>query len=267
MAPARTIVIGKKNITNILFLKNNIIIHFKGGGSGFVGKHLCKLLREVGYNVSIISRMPGPNRMTWHDLIKCGLPENTKAVVNLAGQNILDFKQRWTSGFKQNVWNSRINTTCLLANAIKKAECLPESFIVMTGVGIYPPSPDPCKVYNELSILNSNDYITDLCHHWEKASLLTKNENVRRVIIRSGVVLGRYGGMIQNMFVPFYLGLGGPLGSGCQVLPWIHIEDACRLIIFAIENERVEGILNGVSPHIITNAEFTYVSYFNPFFF
>lgn len=80
-----------------------------------------------------------------------------------------------------------------------------------------------------------------------------------QVIIRSGVVLGREGGMIKNMILPFFFGLGGPIGSGKQYLPWIHIEDLTRLITFALENENVEGVLNGVAPQVVTNGEFTQV--------
>lgn len=81
-----------------------------------------------------------------------------------------------------------------------------------------------------------------------------------QVIIRSGAVLGRWGGMIKNMFVPFYLGFGGRIGDGSQYLPWIHIDDLTRLIQFAIENDSVSGILNGVAPQIITNEQFTKVT-------
>lgn len=81
-----------------------------------------------------------------------------------------------------------------------------------------------------------------------------------QVIIRSGAVLGRWGGMIKNMFLPFYFGVGGKIGSGKQYLPWIHIDDLTRLIHFAIENDNVHGVLNGVAPQVITNEDFTKVS-------
>lgn len=80
------------------------------------------------------------------------------------------------------------------------------------------------------------------------------------MIIRSGAVLGRSGGMIKNMILPFFFGVGGPIGSGKQYLPWIHIDDLTRLICFAIENDNVSGILNGVAPQVITNLEFTKVN-------
>lgn len=82
-----------------------------------------------------------------------------------------------------------------------------------------------------------------------------------QVIIRSGAVLGRDGGMIKNMFLPFFFGVGGPIGNGQQYLPWIHLDDLVRLIHFAIENPDVKGILNGVAPQVIRNIDFTKVSW------
>lgn len=226
-----------------------------GGGSGFVGTNLTKLLQNKGYGVKIISRMPGPLRMTWHDLSKNGLPSGTTAVVNLAGQNVLDMKQKWTAGFKQNVLNSRVNTTQALAQAICKASETPVSFTVMTGVGVYEPS--EAKSYTEMSKTYEYDFLSKLCLAWEKAVCLPYEVNCRETIIRSGVVLGRKGGMIQQLFLPFYLGVGGPVAPGTQYLPWIHVDDICRLILFTIENNNCSGVLNGVAPQQITNLEFT----------
>lgn len=83
-----------------------------------------------------------------------------------------------------------------------------------------------------------------------------------QVKIRTGVVIGRNGGMIKSLKIPFWLGLGGAVGAGEQILPWIHIDDLCNLIKFAVEHRNVKGILNGVAPDIITNADFTKVGLF-----
>lgn len=82
---------------------------------------------------------------------------------------------------------------------------------------------------------------------------------VRQVRIRSGVVIGRKGGMIKSLKLPFWFGVGGKIGDGKQILPWIHIDDLCQLIKYAIENKNVTGVLNGVAPDIITNEDFTKV--------
>ncbi|XP_075224300.1 epimerase family protein SDR39U1 isoform X2 [Lycorma delicatula] len=201
--------------------------------------------------------MPGPQRRTWFDISERGLPESITAVVNLAGQNVLDPMQRWTPGFKQNVKNSRINTTLTLAKAIVKAKKKPSVFITISGVGIYKPS--ETIVYDEMSpVKDSFDFLSKLAIEWEEAAKLPPGSNVRNVIIRSGVVLGRGGGMIKQMYPAFFCGFGGPIASGNQYLPWIHIKDLCKLLLFCIENKEVVGILNGVAPQIVTNQQFTY---------
>ena len=180
---------------------------------------------------------------------------------------------RWDDDFKQTVISSRIETTKALANAIKRMKEPPEVFVTISGVGFYPPS--PTKEYTEDSE-GGDDFMAKLCKDWEKASYLPPELGVRNVIIRSGVVLGKYGGlysihyfleffkmkslisgMIKQIYFPFYMGLGGPIGTGKQYFPWIHIDDMVNLFMFAIEEKHVTGVLNGVAPQIITNSEFT----------
>nr|CAG4646320.1 EOG090X07KR [Macrothrix elegans] len=225
-----------------------------GGGSGFIGTALSNLLRISGYDVVVVSRMPAAFSITWENLERNGLPKNTIAVVSMAGQNILDMKRRWTSGFQQTVKASRINTTLTLAKSIQKAEVKPSVFVSMSGVGYYPPSKD--KEYTEYSVEGKGDYFAELCTEWESAAKLPEEVGVRQVIIRTGVVLGRRGGMIEQLYWPFFFGLGGPVGSGQQFLPWIHLHDIARLFFHAIENKPVEGVLNGVAPNIITSNQF-----------
>lgn len=93
--------------------------------------------------------------------------------------------------------------------------------------------------------------MSGLCHDWEEAAKLPKDSNIRQVTIRSGVVLGRNGGMIKQIYLPFFFGLGGPIGSGNQYMPWIHITDLICMFIFALKNNNVHGILNGVAPQVI----------------
>lgn len=198
--------------------------------------------------------MPGPENMVWDELELRGLPPTT-AVVSLAGQNILDPKRRWTAGFKQNVWNSRVGTTRSLAKAIIKAPEKPKVFVSISGVGIYPPSSS--AEYTENTPTKAFDYLSELAIAWEDAARLPPEASVRQVTIRSGVVLGRNGGMVQQLYLPFFFGVGGPIASGTQYLPWIYIDDIAKMIQFAIENEKVSGVLNGVAPQVITNKEFS----------
>lgn len=153
-------------------------MYVAGGGTGFIGSHLCNLLKNSGYNVVTVSRMPGLQRITWHELNENGLPNDTFAAINVAGQNVLDPTRRWTSGFQQNVWSSRINTTESFVNAISKAKTKPDVFVNISGVSAYQPAPD--RVYTEDDKLEEFDYMSKLCINWEKAAELP-SEDVRLV--------------------------------------------------------------------------------------
>lgn len=95
--------------------------------------------------------------------------------------------------------------------------------------------------------------LLDLCHEWESAAQLPKDTNIRQITVRSGVVLGKSGGMIKQIYLPFFFGLGGPLGNGDQFMPWIHLKDLVNMFLFSIENKNVHGVLNGVAPQVIIN--------------
>lgn len=137
---------------------------------------------------------------------------------------------------------------------------MPKAFITMSGVGIYKPS--TTHIYTEADADRPFDYLSKLCFAWEKAAQLpTDMQNTcRQVTIRSGVVLGRTGGMIKQLYWPFYFGVGGPIGSGNQYLPWIHITDLCNFILFAILGDAVQGVYNAAAPQQITNKQFAKVS-------
>lgn len=124
--------------------------------------------------------MPGLKRITWHELESKGLPENTYAAINVAGQNVLDVTRRWTPGFKQNVWNSRVNTTAAIAKAINKANKKPQAFVNISGVSLYRPSTD--KIYTEYDEGENYDYMSNLCLHWEQAAQLHNAESTTRQV-------------------------------------------------------------------------------------
>ncbi|XP_076173473.1 epimerase family protein SDR39U1 isoform X1 [Ptiloglossa arizonensis] len=225
-----------------------------GGGTGFIGSQIIKSLSNKGISCTCISRVPGPNRMSWHDLECNGLPENTTAVINVAGQNVLDPKQRWSEGFKQSVINSRVKTTKLLAKAIVNTKA--SIFATISGVAYYKPN---AMEYTEESKCEKYDFLSELCHKWEAAAQLPQDSAIRQVTIRSGVVLGKNGGMIKQIYLPFFIGLGGPIGNGNQYMPWIHITDLVNMFLLSLKNENIQGVLNGVAPQIVTNKEFTKV--------
>ncbi|XP_077154266.1 epimerase family protein SDR39U1 isoform X2 [Ranitomeya variabilis] len=233
-----------------------------GGGSGFIGQSFSKLLKSRGHQVTIISRQPGQQKITWADVSKKGLPP-CDAVVNLSGENVMNPLKRWTDQFKQEVIGSRIETTRIITQAISKSPNPPHTWVVLTGVGYYPPS--NTQQYSEDSPGGNADFLSRLVRDWEGAAELCATEDkpvTQLVKVRTGAVLGRNGGPFPKMLWPFRFCLGGVLGSGKQPFPWIHIDDLCRLLCYTIEQEgKVGSILNAVSPSAVTdtNADFTRV--------
>ncbi|KAL3860028.1 hypothetical protein ACJMK2_010201 [Sinanodonta woodiana] len=225
-----------------------------GGGTGFIGQHLGHLLQENGYRVTVISRVIRPDGVTWNDIQRHGLPKDCTSVVNIAGENILNVSKRWNDSFKEQVKKSRVETNKLLAKAISEAENPPESFINISGVAYYKPS--ETDEYTEESTGGDYDWLSKLTTEWEAAATLPDSMNVRRVTVRSGVVLGQDGGMIQQIYFPFFLGFGGRMGTGKQWFPWIHVDDIAGILAYAVKNKSVSGILNGVAPEAATNAQF-----------
>nr|XP_054748602.1 epimerase family protein SDR39U1-like [Lytechinus pictus] len=229
-----------------------------GGGTGFVGTALRKQLEVKGHKALLLSRSPGQDKVTWDEVRDNGLPQ-CDAVVNLAGENILNPAKRWTEDFKQVVWKSRVETTSTLAEAISKTSSPPSVFVGMSGIGYYPASAS--AEYTEESTVHDQDqdYLGRLCVEWERSMgpLDGQEDGVRKVVVRTAVVLGKTGGAMGQMKWPFYFGVGGVIGSGQQFFPWIHIDDIAGIFLHAIENEDVTGVLNGIAPKPVTNHGFT----------
>ncbi|XP_032890442.1 epimerase family protein SDR39U1 [Amblyraja radiata] len=230
-----------------------------GGGSGFVGSALSRLLRSKGHEVEFVSRRPGAG-VTWTHVASRGLPP-CDAVVNVAGANILNPLRRWSRSFQQEVVLSRVETTRTLSKAISLCPHPPRSWVLLTGVGYYQPSLR--EEYHEGSVGGDFDFFSRLVGDWESAARLPEGIGrlVRQVVVRAGVVLGREGGALPPMLLPFRMGLGGPLGSGLQPFPWIHVEDLAGILLHALEGGgrrlgEVEGVLNGVAPSRCTQGEF-----------
>ncbi|MCB9557401.1 MAG: TIGR01777 family protein [Deltaproteobacteria bacterium] len=174
--------------------------------------------------------------------------QHADAIVNLAGAPIAG--QRWTSRYKRQLRDSRIDTTTRIARccAASKTPLL----ISASAVGIYGDQAD--RLLDE-SAPTGDDFLAELCRDWERAASQAE-PHTRVVLLRTGVVLAREGGALQKMLPAFRRGLGGPLGSGRQYMPWIHIADMVAAISFAIENTSLSGPLNCVAPNPCTSAEF-----------
>ena len=186
-----------------------------------------------------------------------GLPSGTLAVINCSGQNVLDPLYRWNDSFKDLVYTSRVNTNRLLAEAITKSPEPPACFLHMSGVGFYPADQAGDQQGRlEDSPGGDQDWLARLVVDWEAAAQLPPHLNTRVVSLRSGVVLGRQGGMVQQILPPFFLGLGGRMGAGHQVMPWVHVKDVAGLMAHCVASQDCAGVYNAVAPEVITNNTF-----------
>ncbi|KAK7945000.1 hypothetical protein WMY93_000728 [Mugilogobius chulae] len=233
-----------------------------GGGSGFVGRELTRLLKNKGHEVTVISRQPGPGKITWTELESSGLPACDGAV-NLAGENLMNPLRWWNESYKKDLYSSRIDTTKALSSAIASSSSPPHSWVLVSGVACYQPS--LTAQYTEDSEWKPFDLLSKLVKEWEAAAELPEDvaKTTKQVVIRPGAVLGRDGGAIKQMWLPFWLGVGGTLGSGRQPFPWIHVTDLAGIIAHFLETPQSEApptqqqVYNGVAPSLDTNYDFT----------
>ena len=245
-----------------------------GGGSGFIGTALGEALRKRGDQVTLISRTAGPGRITWDDLAAGGLP-TCDAVVNLAGQHILDITRRWDDAYRNEVLSSRVETTRKLVRAINESRHPPAVFVSTAGKCFYGTrelnADEAHPPLDEDSQPMGLDFPAELVGMWEAAADGVDAARVRHVKLRIGVVLGkverkshlgrlwqigRARGFLPIIRLPFCLGLGCVIGKGTQMLPWVHIDDMVGILLHVIDDDTTNGRYNAVSPGIVDNRTF-----------
>ncbi len=214
------------------------------GSSGFVGSELKSFLLSKGYKVVAIKREELSQEKKLIHII-----ENSQIIINLSGANIIS---RWSQKYKKTLRKSRIQTTNLLVDAMKKAKDKPTLFISTSAVGIYSNQ----GYHDEEDFQYADDFLANLCKDWEKSAIRAENLGVRVCIFRFGIVLGK-GGALSKMLPAFKLGLGGKIASGKQGFSFIHINDLLKAYEFIFENENLHGVFNLVSPNPISNNTFT----------
>ncbi len=237
---------------------------FITGGTGLIGKALTTSLLEDGHHVTVLTRAPERHKhhmppdvrlVPWNGRTSEGwahLMEEIDTVVNLAGENIAS--GRWTAARKARIRESRLNAGRALVEAISAAHHKPHTLVQASAVGYYGPHGDE-EVTEDTP--PGSDFLAQLAVEWEASTAPLEQYGIRRVILRTGVVLSREGGALPRMLLPFRLGVGGRLGSGRQWFPWIHIADEVGAIRFLMEKESAQGPYNLTAPHPVTNAEFT----------
>jgi uncharacterized protein len=229
------------------------------GGTGFIGRHLAGALLARGDSVRLPTRSPrsaevpegaevvawDPDASDWYDMV-----DGQDAVVHLAGEPVVGV--RWTDSVKAEVEASRVRSTERLVEAMWRAKERPKVFISGSGVGYYGHRGDaPLDEQSE----GGGDFLALVCKHWEAAAQKAEDLGIRVVRTRFGVVFGRGGGALSEMVKPFKAFVGGPIGSGRQVVSWVHMEDVVGILVRALGDPALQGAINVTAPSPVTNGE------------
>ena len=231
---------------------------FITGATGFIGRELTARLRGAGHQVTLWVRDESKARRLLGPEVglvsaPTGLREaiaKTDAVINLAGEPVS--AGRWTASRKQAIAESRVKLTSAIASAIAHSPSRPAVFISASAVGYYGDRGDDIV---EDDAPPGNDFLANVCRSWEAAALEAAKSGVRVFIPRIGIVLGAEGGALASMVMPFRVGMGGPLGSGRQYVPWIHLDDQLTVMIAALEDQRMSGPMISAAPNPVTSRE------------
>jgi uncharacterized protein (TIGR01777 family) len=223
------------------------------GGTGFLGAALVGALRGDGHDVLVLTRRPAraPGEVQWAPA--AGLDvwarsfEGAGAVINLAGEPIAE--GRWTAARKRAILSSRLEATSGVVAALRAAGAPGATLLSGSAIGYYG---TPGDMPLDESSPGGTDFLATVCREWEAEA---READARVVLLRTGLVLARGGGALQQLALPFHLFAGGPLGSGRQVLSWIHRDDWIAMVRWALASPAVQGPLNLTAPAPVTNRE------------
>jgi len=226
------------------------------GGSGLIGRRLSFLLKSRGYEVRILSRSNNPKNnyktFVWNvseQYINDSAFEGLNHIIHLAGAGIAD--KRWSEKRKKEIIASRVASTNLLYNTVKRLKTPLNSFISASATGYY--GAVTSETIFEEKDKPAKDFLGKVCSLWEDSIFQFNEIKIRTVALRTGIVLSKDGGALKKMKTPIITSLG----NGKQYMPWIHIDDLCELYIKAIEDEQFKGAFNAVSSEHISNLSFS----------
>lgn len=227
------------------------------GASGFVGENLRRTLQDAGHQVWHLVRRQTESEQERRWDIRSGVidlrvDDAFDAVIHLAGASIAD--RRWSKSVKQELLESRILSTTLLAQTIADMKTPPKTFISASAIGIYGAQPE--GPVTETSP-HGDDFLAELCERWEDSAQVAKDAGIRVVHPRLSVVLGRGGGMLQRVMPLFENRFGGRLGNGAQWFSWIALSDLLRGFLFILDTPSIVGPVNMSAPNCVTNQAFT----------
>jgi uncharacterized protein len=235
---------------------------FVTGATGFIGRALTARLRADGHTVVAWVRSVERARRTLGGDVELERTDagfaaltaalaRVDAVVNFAGEPLIG--KRWTPERRRVLEDSRVQVTKDLVRAIHAAPTRPRVLVSGSAVGWYGDRGDERLTEQSTP---GDDFLAHVCRRWEDAATAAQASGVRVVLSRTGVVLGRDGGALAQMLPPFRLGLGGPIGSGKQYVPWVHLQDFVAFVAAALADDRYRGPVNGVAPQEATSREF-----------
>ena len=231
------------------------------GGTGLIGSHLAPALKKQGWKTHLLSTS-GKHTDGWDavfrwdpekDYIDFSSLTDVTHVIHLAGAGIAD--KRWTDERKKLIIDSRVKSAAVLLNAFKSQNHHLEAFVSSSAVGWYGAINDPL-LHHEIEPA-ANDFLGETCRHWEAAADRFSEVANRIVKVRTGIVLAKESGALPEMSKPFKFFVGSPLGSGKQQIPWIHIDDICRIYLEALNDINWKGPINATATEQCTNREFS----------
>ena len=236
------------------------------GGTGMVGSQLTKHLSSSGYKVIILTRKlpaikpadPNIDYALWDvkkQTIDLQAIQQANHIVHLAGAGVVD--KRWTAAYKKEIVSSRTESSALLINTLQNNPHVIETVVSASAIGWYGEDPSPHKDGFIETDESAAGFLGETCKLWEAGIEPVTKLGIRLVKVRIGIVLSNDGGALPEFKKPVQFGVAGILGSGKQVVSWIHVDDLCRVFIAAIENNQLNGAYNAVSPHPVTNKMLT----------
>ena len=223
-------------------------------GTGFLGRNLENYFLDKNYEVKILTRNPKRKNEIFWDAKTIGIwkdeLEHADVLINLAGKSV---DCRYNDKNRKEIYNSRIDSTRVLQKAIDKCQNLPKIWLNASSATIYVHS--ETHLNTEKNGIIGDDFSMNICKSWEKEFFKTENQSIRKVALRTSIVLGKNGGAFPKFKQISKLGLGGKQGRGNQLMSWIHIDDFCEAVNFIIENENLEGAINITAPKPLSNED------------
>jgi uncharacterized protein len=238
------------------------------GGTGLVGTALTQHLINKGYKVIVLSRqLPNAGEADiansaisfaqWDvkkQVMDIAALQQADYIIHLAGAGVMD--KKWTEDYKNEIVNSRVNSSKLIVAGLRQHPNKVQAIISASAIGFYGKDEEPAKPFTEDAPADSN-FLGETCTLWEESMQPVVQLNKRLVQLRIGIVLSKDGGALKEFMTPIKMGGAAILGNGKQMISWVHIDDLCRMFLFAIENENINGVYNAVAPAPVNNKTLT----------